>query len=123
MDYNLTKSAEAMLCILYSEYLKRMKNGESDPKSFSGTDDVALYTKNKLTFEQTNECLESLARKGLICNDISSCGIMVYAAISDDAIAYMESKGQKAISEIFRSVLDWSPAIAECAACIAAFMQ
>lgn len=123
MSIELTKDAEALVCVLYAEYLKRLKSGKQNPKDFSGTDEAADYTKNKFSFEETNEILNSLARKGFLFNTTHSCGIMVYATLTDDCIVYMENKGKRHIAEVLKTILGWSPAIAECVTCISTIMQ
>lgn len=50
MNIELTKDAEALLCVLYAEYLKRLKSGKQNPKDFSGTDEAAEYTKKQIFF-------------------------------------------------------------------------
>ena len=121
MNIELTKNADALMCIIYANYLIDKKNGklEDDARYIGGSDEVAVYTKNGLTSDETNSCLKELSRNGLIDAETAD-GIVVFSELSDVGISFMERRGIDKIRRILSKVSEWSVAVSGLIAAIAA---
>jgi len=121
MSIELTKNADALMCIIYAKYLVDKQNGklEDDAKYIGGTGEVAAYTQNGLTADETNACLKELSRNGLIDAETAD-GIVVFSELSDVGISFMERRGIDKIRRILSKVSEWSVVVSGLIAAIAA---
>jgi len=121
MNIELTKNADALMCIIYAKYLIDKKNGklEDDAKYIGGSGEVAAYTQNGLTSDETDACLRELSRNGLIGAETAN-GIVVFSELLDTGIYFMEHRSIDKISRILSKVSEWSVAISGLIASIAA---
>lgn len=121
MEIVLTKNADALMCVIYAKYLVDKKNGklEDDARYIGGTDEVAVYTQNGLTADETDACLRELSRNGLIKAETAS-GVVVFSELLDVGISFMERRGIDKTLRILSKVSEWSVAISGLIAAIAA---
>ena len=121
MDIELTKNADALMCIIYAKYLVDKKSGklEDDARYIGGSSEVAVYTQNGLTSDETDACLRELSRNGLIEAQTAS-GIVVFSKLLDPGISFMERRGINKIRRILGKVSEWSVAVSGLIAAIAA---
>ena len=103
-DIQLTKDADALICVIYKEYLKKRESGiaKGEAKWFGGSDDLQKTFLPKWTPEDVDEtCLELQRANLLACqcadNTVSEC------ILSDSAIIYMERRFTNGL----RGVLDY----------------
>ena len=89
----LRKEADAMICVLYKEYLARRKNGISHSDAIFLGDDVDLHAQffSPIPLDDVTELLWSLHFSNLIhanCGDDRASDIV----LTDDGIVYMEGR-------------------------------
>lgn len=102
MEYNLTKEADALLCLLYGKYRMKLKDDEddSDPTDLGSIDNIHEIMSGKLSRKETVAYVNELVSKGLI-HSISADSEIVFAELTPSAIEYAEAKGKgKLISSI-----------------------
>lgn len=102
MEYNLTKEADALLCLLYGKYRMKLKDDEDDsvPTDLGSIDNIHEIMSGKLSRKETVAYVNELVSKGLI-HSISADGEIIFAELTPSAIEYAESKGKgKLISSI-----------------------
>lgn len=110
----LTKEADALICVLYREYLQRRKAGvaKSDAKCFSGASYIHSQLMPKWSFEDIDETCRELSRAGML-NCMYADNVTYFAAISDAGIIYMENRFADGIASVFshlekiRTILPW----------------
>lgn len=104
MGVQLSKDADALLCLIYKHYLMRRKDGlsKSDAKSVGGSSNIHETISPKMSLEDVDETCRELHRVGLLnCFFADDC---VYASsLNDSAIVYMENR----FSNGLKSVLDY----------------
>lgn len=93
VETRLTNNADYLLCVLYSEYRQRRKNGELAGKEdeFGSSEDIQLkfmpdwptYDIDKATFE--------LDRQGLL-SVFRADGVAYFCTLNSDGISYMERR-------------------------------
>ena len=121
ISIELTKNADALMCIIYAKYLVDKQNGklEDDARYIGGSGEVAVYTQNGLTADETDTCLCELSRNGLI-KATTANGIVVFSELLDPGISFMERRGIDKIRRILSKVSEWSVAVSGLIAAIAA---
>lgn len=116
MEYNLTKDADALLCLLYGVYRKRLEesNDEEDDSvcDLGGIDEIYELVSSKFSKRSTAACCNELSNKGLI-NGIYASGTLVFATLETDGIAYVEAKNKGVILKTIKEVLGVAAPIAE----------
>lgn len=113
-EIKLTREADALICVLYREYLQRRKSGVSkaDAKFFAGSQYIHTELMAKWSFEDVDETCRELSRAGLL-NCRYADNITYIATISDAGIIYMESRFADGVSAVFsyleriRAMLPW----------------
>lgn len=113
-DTKLTREADALICVLYREYLQRRKSGVSkaDAKFFAGSEYIHEKLMAKWSFEDVDETCRELSRAGLL-NCRYADNVTYMAIISDAGIIYMENRFADGLSSILsyleriRAMLPW----------------
>ncbi len=97
MNTQLTKSTQAFLCLIYREYLKRIKCGESrqQAKRFTGPDRHPFTLYNNADQEDIREALRELKRAGLAKVYLDGGFVLDNAAI-----IYMENLFPSGLADI-----------------------
>lgn len=116
MEYNLTKDADAVLCLLYGMYRKRLEESDDEEDNsvydLGGIDEIYELVSSKFSKRSTAACCNELSNKGLI-NGVYSDGTLVFATIETDGIAYVEAKSKGVILKTIKEVLGIAAPIAE----------
>ena len=110
MSIELTKDADALICLLYKLYSQQLKNGASKREAmmFGSAEDVQASIAPKWTVDDTNEILRELHRAELIGCQYGD-GVVTYCHLSTDGIIYMENRFKNSID----NVLDYLGKIAD----------
>lgn len=92
-EIQLTKDADALICVLYKEYLQRRENGipKSTAKRFGGSPNIHSQLMSKWSFEDVDETCRELSRAGLL-KCFYADNIAYDALLSDAGIIYMEKR-------------------------------
>lgn len=79
MEYNLTKEADALLCLLYGKYRMKLKDDEDDsvPTDLGSIDNIHEIMSGKLSRKETVAYVNELVSKGLI-HSISADGEIIF---------------------------------------------
>lgn len=113
-EIKLTKEADALMCVLYREYLQRRKTGisKAEAKLFAGSEYIHTQLMTKWSFEDIDETCRELSRAGVLnCNYADD--VTDTAGISDAGIIYMENRFTDGIASVFsyleriRTILPW----------------
>ena len=101
MEYKLTNDADALICVLYKEYLQRRKHSinKAEAQTFRSSESIHKSHMSKWSYEDVDETCKELSREGLL-----NCGyadnVVLSSQLSDSAIVYMENRFKKGLSEI-----------------------
>lgn len=100
-EIQLTKDADAMICVLYKNYLQRRKSGESkrSAKHFQGSEEIHAELMPKWSFEDVDETCRELSRAGFL-DCLFADDVTEIADLSDTAIIYMENRFKKNLSSL-----------------------
>jgi hypothetical protein len=93
LEINLTKDADALICLLYKQYCQKLKDGvpKTQAKIFGGLEDIQKTIAPKWTLEDLDETCKELDRSGLLkCHYADN--IVWFAQLSDTGIIYMENR-------------------------------
>ncbi len=93
----LTKDADKMICIIYKQYLNKIKSGMSKTASYQFKDNFYINDKDlsKWHYNDVNTALLELNRKGYI-----KLNIIGDFNITDQAIIYMENRFKNGFIEL-----------------------
>lgn len=93
----LTKDADKVICYIYKEYLERRKSGmsKSQAKEFDGNFYRNVKALSKWNSADVSDTLQELHDKELI-----SKNVIGDFELLDSAIAYMENRFKKGLSEV-----------------------
>lgn len=99
-EIRLTKDADKLICLIYKDYLERRENGlqKSSAKAYPERADWPKSLTDHFSVEDVRDTLRELKNNGLI-RSYSYSGF----ALTDNAIAYMETRFPRGVSQ----VLDW----------------
>jgi len=104
MSVQLTKEADALICLLYKEYLQKRKNGtpKAQAKFFDSSIEIQAKIIPTWTPEDTDETCWELHRSGLL-NCLKADCIAYMSQLTDEGIIYMENRFKDGLD----SVLDY----------------
>lgn len=113
-EIRLTKDADALICVLYKEYLERRRSGtpREHAKYFGSSKSIHENLMSKWSFEDVDKTCRELAEANLLecfCAD----NTVSESVVSDLGISYMENRfGRKfydilSCLERIRSLLPW----------------
>lgn len=110
MSIELTKDADALICLLYKHYRQQLKNGVSklQSKMLGSAAVIQSSIAPKWTVDDTNEVLRELHRAELIGCQYGD-GIVTRCHLSTDGIIYMENRFKNSVD----NVLDYLVKIAD----------
>ena len=113
-ELQLSKDADALICVLYKEYLQRRK--QEIPKTeavlFAGSDDIQKQFMTKWSVEDVDETCRELDDVGLLSCFVAD-DIVCETTLVKDGIMYMENRFSTEIENVFsyieklRSILPW----------------
>lgn len=96
MDYELTKDADTLICVLYKAYSQKRESGESkaDAKSFGSSKDIHKEYLPKWAHEDVAETCRELDRADML-DCFYADNIPFRTSLSDTAIIYMENRFER----------------------------
>lgn len=97
----LTKDAKRLICLLYNDYLQKLKHGssKSDAKFFGSSHNIHQTLCPNLLFEDVDDTCRELSRAGFI-NCLWADNIAYSVHLSDDGIIYMENRFKKGLLDV-----------------------
>lgn len=100
-DVRISRDADALICVLYKEYMQRRKSGESKQKArnMGGSPEIHEKLLPKWSFEDVDETCREISRAGLV-NCSWADNIAYIVVLSDDGIIYMENRFKDGLSSI-----------------------
>ncbi len=92
-EVKLTRDADALICVLYKEYIQRRKKSIPKQKAcdFGGSPNIHEKLMPKWSFEDVDETCRELSRAGLL-KCLFADDIAYHAVLTDSAIVYMENR-------------------------------
>lgn len=111
---NLTKDADALICVIYKTYLQRRKSGNSkeQAKFLGGAAQVQAEIIPKWSLPDVEDTLWELHRAGLL-SCFGADNTVYDAILSDVGIIYMENRFKNGLKEVLdyleqiKSILLW----------------
>jgi len=100
-DIVLTKDADAMICMLYKEYLERREDGQTIEQAKNLTDDIWIQANiiPKLPLDDVTELCRALDSKGLL--SVFVADDHAYSVdFSDEGIIYMEHRFERKLQNV-----------------------
>lgn len=113
-EIRLTKDSDALICVLYKEYLQRRKDGQpkTEAKFFGGASYIQQNFLPKWSEPDVAETCRELSRKEFLsCQDADNT--VWIAVLTDEAIIYMENRFKDGFTEVLdylekiKSILLW----------------
>jgi len=108
LSIQLTKDADALICLLYKQYCQNLKDGvpKIQAKMFGSSEDIQKAITPQWTLENIDETCRELSRSGLL--HCFYADDMVYQAwLTDTGIIYMENRfkdGLKSVLEYLNKI-------------------
>ena len=110
----LSKDADALICILYKEYLQRRKSGapKADARCFGGSEYIQANLMKKWSVEDVDETCRELSRNELL-NCLFLDNSTAEILLSDKAVVCMENRFSQGLSSVLsylerlRALLPW----------------
>lgn len=93
MEIRLSDDADYLLCVLYSEYRQRRKNGElaRKAKAFGSSEDIQSGLMPDWPVDDIDEAARELFRNDMV-SVLFADGVVYDCSLSSDGIAYMEHR-------------------------------
>lgn len=101
MDIKLSKDADALICLIYKDYLSKRKNGvaKSEAKRLGGSNNIRESISPKLSKEDIDDICRELDRAGLMKCFYASDSVC-FASLSDNGIVYMGNRFKAGIESV-----------------------
>lgn len=101
MDFQLTKDAEKLLCLMYKSYLDmyRINSSKSECNRFGNTRDIHKKFMPDQYFADVDELVRELKRNNLIACDFGD-NTFLEISLTPSAIIYMENRFKNGIKEL-----------------------
>ena len=103
MDVMLTRDSDALLCLIYKNYLKQLKDNVSktDAKWFDGYLEIQKSIAPKWTPDRVDETLRELSRANMLQTQSydNHIGTVI---LSDLGIIYMENRFKNGLDEVLK---------------------
>lgn len=98
---NLTKGSEKLICVLYRNYLEKLKSGvpKSKAKLFGSSHTIHQQLCSDWLFEDVDETCRELSRAKLL-NCFWADNIAFQVSLSDSAIIYMENRFKNGLLDV-----------------------
>ena len=110
MNTRLTKDADKLLCILYKDYLIKVKNGLSKSKSsyFGDSNEITTkYLPNCHPEDVAKTCWELHSSGYLTCS--SGDDLANHVTFTPNGIAYMENRFKNNLKEVIDCISKFIP--------------
>lgn len=101
----LSKDADKLICVLYKEYLKRIKKGltKRDAKMIGGSDYMQKALINKWKKDDVDDVCRELDRNGYV-QCVYSNGSVDKLILLDNTIVYMESRFKTGMKKVLETI-------------------
>ena len=101
----LSKKAELLICLIYKEYLQRIKDGVSPDRAnyYQNSAVIQEEIASKLTKEETASLCWTLFNNGFL-NVGPGDNIANYISLTDAGIAYMEGRFERKLEKISKYI-------------------
>ena len=100
-EIQISKDADALICVLYKEYLQRRKTGlsKNEARYFGGSDYIQKNLTRKWSVEDVDETCRELSRNNLLdCLFLDNVAAEIL--LTDVAVTYMESRFSQRLSSV-----------------------
>lgn len=106
----LTKDADALICVLYREYLSRRKDdiSKNEAKMFAGAAVIQSEFMPNLSLEDVEETCWELARAEYL-DTLDADNTVETAWLTDTAIIYMENRFKNGLKEVAEFISKFIP--------------
>ncbi len=94
----LTKDADILICSIYAEYMKRVKNNIS--KIEANNFNSRLFLSNKVLSKCNPNDLELISLEELRVKKLVSCDILGNFELTSNGIIYMENRFKEGLSQV-----------------------
>jgi hypothetical protein len=103
----LTKESDALISLIYKEFLNKRESGLSRAKSkhFGGSPNIQRDIAPKWSFEDVDELCRELDRAGLL-NVQYADNIAYKVHLSDEGIVYMENRFKDGLLDVLNYLKD-----------------
>ena len=110
MDIQITKEADALICLMYKKYCEDRKNNISKVKAkqFGSSKIIHETILPKWSFEDVDETCRELSRAGLVNNSYAD-NIVYSCYLSDLGIIYMENRFKNNLKELIEYISKLTP--------------
>ncbi|OAB35673.1 hypothetical protein PMSD_11715 [Paenibacillus macquariensis subsp. defensor] len=101
MNARLTKEADALLCLLYKDYLDKRQDGvpKSQAKFLGGSTDIQERLVTKLSLQDTDETCWELHRSNMLyCQSGNNVACLIQ--LTDDGIIFMENRFKDGLTSV-----------------------
>ena len=101
MDIQLTKDSDALICLLYKQYLQKRKDGvpKADAKSFGSSQNIHKTIASKWAYEDVDETCRELSRAGIL-KCFYAENVVYNSELSDIGIIYMENRFKDGLDNV-----------------------
>lgn len=101
MNVQITKEADALLCVIYKSYCVRRKEGipKFQAKFLGSSADIQESLVTKMTPEDTDETCWELHRAGMLHSQPGD-NIAYSNTLTDEAIIHMENRFKNGINDV-----------------------
>lgn len=99
-EYNLTKEANALLCILYAAYKERYKSmPNSEARMCGDLEEVQKYVESEFVIEDTLDYCWELNENGLL-DVVEGDDAFMASQLTIEAVAFMQNRTKNEIKKI-----------------------
>lgn len=102
MDIELTREANALITVIYKDYLERRKNGESKSDAMKKFDSERIQRELLPTWslQDVDATMSELSTNGLV-NCWNAGGMIAYtASLTSSGILYMEKRFERNLNKV-----------------------
>lgn len=101
-EIQLTKDADALICVLYKEYLEKRKSGVPKRSAgfFGSSKTIHANLMQKWPFEDVDDTIRELSRADLL-NCLFADNIAYEVSISEIGVIYMENRFKDGLASLF----------------------
>ena len=104
-EIQLTKDADALICVLYKNYLEKRKSGVSKRTAgyFGSSREIHANLMCKWSFDDVDDTIRELSRAGLL-RCLFADSIAYEVSISDNGVIYMENRFKDGLASLFNYI-------------------
>ncbi len=105
MNKELTREADALICLIYNAYMQKRKQGVSkgNAKMIGGSAVIRNELMTKWSLEDVDETCRELGRSEFL-DCVYSDDVVSESALTDSAIKYMENRFKNNAEEVLKHI-------------------